>query len=239
MEINEKEKLVLTNIEQLMRANNIPNGSALAAKIGVKPTSYYTFTRHPLSSSKIKSKICEYFNISVDTLESVDLSKEDDLKRYIVNDSSIKWNSNNHKSITSLQEYELNRLLINNKSSNQDIINIKKRIAEKYLTNFNRLMAQADKCFREENYDGAFSFACSAFYMLKEEEIECISQYDLELYIKTAEIFGNNETIQKLLDVLLDKDNFNQKVVIVLANLLEANHADLARICYEYLENSI
>lgn len=239
MEINEREELVLKNIEQLMRANNIPNGSALATKLGVKPTSYYTFTRHPLSSSKIKTKICEYFNISIDVLETVDLSKEDDIKRYIVNDSSIKWNTNNHKSITSLQEYELNRILIENHSSNQDIINIKKRIAEKFLTNFNRLMGQADICFREGNYDGAFSFACSAFYMLKEEEVKCISQYDLELYIKTAEIFDNNETIQKLVDVLLDKDNFNQKIVIVLANLLEENHADLAKICYEYLENSI
>ncbi len=236
--LEEKEKRILENIVYLGRINNITKANDFAITLGVKPATYYTFTRNPSSSSKVKSRICEYFGISMDDLENKSLKDEEDNSRYIVSNNSNRG-IDNYKSIISMSDFEINKYLTDKKSNDEEINSLKRNISEKSFSDYGQSIIKARNCYENKNYDMALGYVCSAFYMLNEDDIARITKSDLELYISVVDKFNNESLLEKLVNKLLEEETYNRKIVIVLANLLETNHISLSKACYKFLNDDL
>ena len=69
-------------------------------------------------------------------------------------------------------------------------------------------------------------------------DINYISKDDFDMYLHVSDVLGCDVAIERLVDRVLERDFYNRNIVIVLANLLEDAHIELARICYEFIKNN-
>lgn len=219
---------VKNNINYLMHQNDITSVSNLAKIINVPPTTIYSFLRSPLSNSKVKFKICNYFNVSIDELESYDFTKAE-----IKNDNELTTN----QSILSMSDEYVCKYLDLSVSSNSDIDNLKSSIKSLINTNFRKCCGQARVNFESKNYQKALYYISSAFWLLRPEEIRFITESDLLLYIDIANYFKDNDLVSTLIIKLESTDFFNYKILIVLAKLLEESFPNESKTCYEIIDS--
>lgn len=226
---NSKAERIKKNIFFLMQQRDISSISSLAKVLDVPATTIYSFLRSPLSNSKVKFKICDFFHISIDELENYDFSdaeiKSGDL-------SCVKTN----KSILSMSDDEVYNYLQTSSSNNNEIRTLKNSVKNLIFTNFRKCCGQAKTYYNSENYQKALYYISSAYWLLKPDEIVYITESDLSLYIDIASHFDDVELIGTLIIKLESADYYNHKIMLVLANLLGEKFPDESRICYEIIK---
>ena len=222
--------IIKKNINFLMDKHSISGFSALARNLDVPATTIYSFLRNPLSNSKVKFKICNYFNVSIEELESCDLQE------YEI-ETSDKSDINSSLSILSMSDDTISNFLKSSKTNNNDIDELKHSIATLISTNFRKCCGQAKINFKAENYQKALYYISSAFWLLKPTEIKYITENDLSLYVDIANYFNDNDLINTLIIKLESADYFNYKIILVFANLLEDKFPQEAKMCYEIIKD--
>lgn len=218
------------NIEYLMKKQGISGVASLAKILDIPPTTIYSFLRNPLSNSKVKFIICNFFNISVDELENYDFSGTE----ITLND---KFDIKSNQSILSMSDDTIYDYLSLQSFNTDEIGVLKKSIKDVIYTNFRKCCGQAKICFKSEDYQNALYYISSAFWLLKPPEIKYITENDLALYIDIANQFNDNDLISSLIFKLESVDYFNYKILIVLANLLEEKFPNESKMCYEIIKN--
>ena len=217
------------NIDYLMHKHDISSVSTLAKILGVPATTIYSFLRNPLSNSKVKLKICNYFNISIDELENCDFAETD-----------IKMNDNyefkSKKSIISMSDDEIYGYLETSDSCNNELNKLKNSIKSLIYTNYRMCCGQAKTYFNSENFQKSLYYISSAFWLLKPDEIKYITEDDLSLYIDIAKHFEDEDLISSLIIKLESADFFNYKIMLVLANLLSEEFPEDSKMCYEIIK---
>lgn len=214
------------NVEYLMQVHNITSVTALSKILNVPATTIYSFLRSPLSNSKVKFKICNYFNISIDELENCDFSQSE-----IKNDIDFEIKSN--QSILSMTDDDIFHYLNIAKSDNADLDLLRTSVKDLLFTNFRKCCGQARLDFKSENFQKALYSISSAFWLIKPDEIKYITENDLSLYIDIATHFKDNDLITNLIIKLESPDYFNYKIFLVLGNLLSSYFPNEAKMCFE------
>lgn len=231
--------LIKENIDFLMRRNSIHNRTQLANLLNIKVQTLYSFLNNPLSASAVKKKICDYFFISQDDLETKHLSE-------ILSNDDILYEENildtsETSSIVSMSNNELLEILENSNSSSPQIQELKSSLRKSYLPGFNSFISLAKRDFYSGNYQKALLSACAAFYIITPQDISAITKEDFKLYISIAKKFSDNEfssgLINKLTNVILSEDYYDERIAIVMASLLEKDFPISAQVCYETIIN--
>lgn len=221
---NPVSERIKRNIEYLMQVHNITSVNALSKILNIPATTIYSFLNNPLSNSKVKFKICDYFNINFEELESIDLYNLE-----TNNDNNIEVKSN--QSILSMTDDDFLNYLNAEKSNNAEIDSLKSSINSLLFTNFRKCCGQAKIEYMSENYQKALYSISSAFWLLKPDEIKYITENDLLLYVNIAKHFNDSDFIYSLIIKMESSDYFNYKILLVLANLLETDFPNEAKLC--------
>ena len=231
---NEREELVKSNLNLLMRSRDIKNLTKLADILGLSASTLYSFYSNPLSKSKAKKAIADYFNISIEDLEFKNLSEVISDNEYI---SFGTYNNDISDNIVSMSDSDINKLLVSSKSEDEYIEKLKAAISRSYKTSYRHYMEQAKSDYSLGNYQKALCSISAAFWLLEPEDIDLIKNNDLKLYVEIAKRFNDESLIKKLVDLLISNNYFNEKIITILGNLLEDSFKIYSRICYETVIN--
>lgn len=234
-----KRDVILSNIDYIMSVNNISNPTALAKTIGLAPTTWYSFLKNPVSNSSAKTCFCKHFGITVYQLENETLSEID----YDLSGSDIENDTVNNKPILSFSDDDvfksLNRTECNGGKVSLDIKELKKLISEKMHLEYKSHILKARQEYQKGNYDTAYEHMSNAYWGISPEDLEVISERDLKCYAELCKRKDDSSGIERLVEKLILDEFYNEKIVLVLASVLESCFSDYAKLCYEFVWNKL
>lgn len=239
LEINELKRTdnIKQNIQFLMKKHNVPNITTLAKILGIPATTLYSFLRNPLSASKAKTKITEYFNISLEELECSNLYETASMNKndFIEDYSYVALDSS--KSILSISDNDIVEKLSNSNTNDAYMKELKESIAKSYRIGYRHFIGQAKNDYMMGNFQKALCSISAAFWLIRPDELEWIQESDFKLYIELGKHFNDENIIVKLVEVFISYNYCNKKILAILGDLLEASYPDYAKVCYETIIN--
>lgn len=212
------EDNVIKNIENFMDLTNTRSANEMATRIGVPVTTWRSFLSNPLSNSIAKTKFCSYYGLNVKQLETTLF--EDDFIKEVIEKVKLDENKKQEISINEMSEDDLQTMFEKNPSKSNEFEELKRKVKDKTSLSFRSNIENAkSRCATKPSE--ALALFNGAFALMKEAEVNLLTQSDLKVYIDLTIDDGNLNGLERLIDTLITEGYYNYKVVSVLALLLE------------------
>lgn len=218
-----------SNINYAMAVHNIGKYSELAKIIGVAPTTLNSFLKNLSSKSSAKTAFCKHFNITVHQFE------DELLSNIWSEETSIEKVKNNdiESPILSLSDEEIYTKFIasNESSTDDDLLNLNKKVIEKYNMFFNSTISKARCEMLKGNTIEAWNEYNSAWWLLTPNDLYTILESDLQNYIYLCKNLCNDSCLSELTNKLLLPEFYNNKFLMFFSTLLKSDYPEFAKLC--------